>query len=126
MSRISLQEIQRALATIFLATLIGVGVVVLQPSTPAFAADFSVERWRTVEIPLTSTASYSDPFADVEVVATFSGPGGAVITRPAFWDGGTTWKVRFAPTVTGSWTMTTTATNASDMGLNGVTKTVDA
>jgi len=93
---------------------------------PAYAADLTVEQWRTVEIELTSTSSYSDPFGDVEVYATFTGPDSTSIVRPAFWDGGSTWRVRFAPTKVGNWTMTTESSVPSDTGLQGVTKSIDA
>lgn len=88
------------------------------------AADYTGEKWRVIEISLTSSASYSDPFNDVDVTATFAGPGGITIVRPAFWDGGNSWKIRFAPTVTGSWTMTTTSTITSNNGLHNISKTI--
>jgi uncharacterized repeat protein (TIGR02543 family) len=79
----------------------------------------SIEQWRSMELSLMSSKTYDDPFADVDVVATFTGPGGIQITRPAFWDGGRIWKVRFAPTVTGTWSMTVEANpSADDTGLN--------
>ena len=66
-------------------------------SANAFAADYKIQQWQAVEIALTSSVTYTDPFQDVDVTATFTGPGKKSITRPAFWDGGVTWKVRFAP-----------------------------
>ncbi len=93
-------------------------------SSSAFAADFVTQRWRVAEIPLTSAVNYADPFQDVEVTATFTGPGGEVIVRPGFWDGGSTWRFRFAPTVAGAWSMVTTCTNPADKGLQGVTRTL--
>jgi hypothetical protein len=91
-----------------------------------YAADYSVEVWNVSEITLTSTQAYSDPFNDVVVEASFYGPGGALITRPAFWDGGNTWKIRFAPTATGLWTMSTTASDPSDTGLHGISLTIQS
>ena len=88
------------------------------------AADFTTEQWCVAEIPLTSSVSYADPFDAVDVTATFTGPGGQVIARPAFWDGTNTWRVRFAPTMMGQWTMTTACTDPSNSGLQGVTRTV--
>lgn len=88
------------------------------------AADYTAEQWRAIEITLTSSVSYTDPFNAVDVTATFTGPGGVTIIRPAFWDGGTTWKVRFAPTITGNWTMTTSCTISSNSGLHNISKTV--
>ena len=90
----------------------------------AFAADLRVQQWQAVEIVLTSSVTYADPFQDVDVTATFAGPDKKTIIRPAFWDGGSTWKVRFAPTQTGLWTMTTRATDARNTGLHHVTRTV--
>lgn len=82
------------------------------------AGDFSTEQWRAVEITLASAKHYPQPFYDVEVTATFTGPGGASLVRPAFWDGGTTWKIRFAPTQTGLWHYVTSANDPADAGLH--------
>ncbi len=95
-------------------------------SKVAFAADYTIQQWQAVEITLTSSITYTDPFQNVDVTATFAGPGGTTITRPAFWDGGSAWKIRFAPTQTGLWTMTTTATDITNTGLHNITKTVQS
>lgn len=65
------------------------------------AADYTVERWRVVELSFTSIKTYHNPFLDVDMVATFTGPDGTSIKRPAFCDGGNIWKVRFAPSQQG-------------------------
>jgi hypothetical protein len=88
------------------------------------AANLRVGRWQAVEIVLTSSVTYADPFQDVDVTATFRGPDKKTIIRPAFWDGGTTWKVRFAPTEVGLWTMTTNSTDTMNSGLHHVQRTV--
>lgn len=62
------------------------------------AADYKVEQWRVVELSFTSRKSYGNQFLDIDMIATFSGSGGKRIKRPAFWDSGKIWKVRFAPT----------------------------
>jgi len=93
-------------------------------ASTARAANYKVQQWQAVEIALTSSVRYADPFQDVEVTATFTGPARKTITRPAFWDGGRNWKVRFAPPEAGLWTMTTTATGAKNPGLQGVIATV--
>jgi len=88
---------------------------------PAFAGPqkpLQVETWRVVEIPLTSAKSYADPFNDVDVTAKFKCRA-TTISRPAFWDGGTNWKVRFAPTSDGLWTYTTSASDTANKGLDG-------
>jgi hypothetical protein len=101
-----------------------VALLILFSFANLYAADYTVEQWRVVEISLTSSESYTDPLNDVDVTAIFSGPDGITIVRPAFWDGGTSWKVRFAPTVTGNWTMTTTSTITSNAGLQNISKTI--
>jgi hypothetical protein len=90
----------------------------------ASAANFKVQQWQAVEIALTSSSTYSDPFEDVDVTATFTRPGSKPISRPAFWDGGGIWRVRFAPPESGLWIMTTSATDTKNPGLHGVTRTV--
>jgi len=110
---------------IFLAITLGIALCSAISSTAAaFAASYKVQQWQAVEINLTSSVVYKDPFQDVDVTATFTRPGSKPITRPAFWDGGSTWKVRFAPPAAGLWTMTTSATDAKNPGLHQVTNTV--
>lgn len=97
-------------------------VIFCTPKT--YAANYRGQQWQAIEITLTSSVIYKDPFQNVDVTATFIGPGNKTITRPAFWDGGSTWKIRFAPTHVGMWTMTTTSTDTSNRGLHHVIRTV--
>lgn len=90
----------------------------------ACASDYKVQKWQAVEVVLTSSKTYADPFQDVDVTAIFTRKGSATIVRPAFWDGGRTWKIRFAPPETGMWSMTTSATDPKDSGLHHVTKSI--
>ncbi|WP_432970460.1 DUF4038 domain-containing protein [Dactylosporangium sp. CA-233914] len=78
----------------------------------------SAETWRAVEVALHSTVSYADPYRDVDVTATFSGPNGQRLTMPGFWDGANTWRVRFAPPTPGRWQYTTRSTDATNTGLD--------
>jgi len=96
--------------------------MVAHPSTSAI----TVAQWRMAEITLTSSRNYAKPLEDVVVTATFSGPDGTSLIRPAFWDGGRTWRIRFAPTRTGSWTMITACSDTGDSGLHGATRTISA
>src|SRR6266702_1571865 len=110
---------------ILLTTTLGIAaymVIFFVPS--ALAANYKVQQWRVVEIELTSSVTYADPFQDVDVTATFTSPGNKEVARPAFWDGGNTWKVRFAPPQTGLWTMSTSATDIKNGGLHHVSRTV--
>jgi hypothetical protein len=75
--------------------------------------------WRAVEIELTATGAYANPYTDVEVWADFVAADGRTLRRPAFYDGGATWRVRFAADTPGSWRWRTDA-SAADPGLAGV------
>lgn len=87
-------------------------------------AMLQVEAWDTVEVELTSARMHSDPYLQVDVTAEFVGPNGQTIRRPAFWDGDTTWRVRFAPPAPGIWRYSTSEI-AAIPGLHGITGTVD-
>ena len=69
-------------------------------------APIRAAKWSMLEFPLVAESSYSNPYVDITVTARFTGPPGAAITKDiqGFWDGGQTYKVRFTPTVAGTWT----------------------
>lgn len=84
-----------------------------------------VEQWDTHEIVLTSTASYNNAYTDVAVWASFTNQYGDSLVRPAFWDGDTTWKLRFAPTDFNSvWKWESFSSNTQDKGLHKQTGTL--
>lgn len=87
--------------------------------------NYRIEQWNVIEISLTSSKTYTDPFNQVEVAATFSGPAGKKIILPAFWDGDSVWKIRFAPTFPGEWNMKTTCSDISNGGLHAITQTIN-
>ena len=103
-------------------------------STPAVAGetppghDASTSVWHVVELTFTSAAAYNNPYQQVNLDVDFAGPAGVTFERPAFWDGGRIWKVRFAPTLPGMWSFTTkaTTTNGTDVGLDRQTGVVTA
>ena len=59
-------------------------------------------------------------FNDITLDVTFSGPDNTTMVVPAFWDGGNTWKVRFAPTKTGTWTYLTSCSDTTDGDLHNI------
>ena len=74
---------------------------------------------REVEITLTAERDYANPYADVEVWAELGHDAGTTLRRPAFWDGGRAWKIRFAsPIPDGRWTWRSFGSTA-DAGLAG-------
>ncbi len=85
---------------------------------------YEVPQWNSYEIFLSSSGSYQNQYANLEVWADFYNGEGDTIVRPAFWDGGNSWKIRFAPPDTGSvWTWTTFSI-PGDKGLAGKTGSI--
>src|SRR6478736_5265566 len=59
--------------------------------------------WQPVEIELAGEQSHANPYTDVDIWCDFEDERGTVLRRPAFWAGGSTWKVRFAAPTAGRW-----------------------
>lgn len=79
----------------------------------------TIHPWRAVELTFTSERVYTNPYTDVEVFVHFHHESGVELVRPAFWDGGGVWKVRFASPLTGGrWTWRS-ASAPRDPGLDG-------
>ena len=77
-------------------------IVMLLLFAAALAGGQTVDRYGRFEQILTAGREDSDPLASERLVE-FTGPGGTRVQRPAFWDGGRTWRVRFSPDRTGRW-----------------------
>lgn len=84
------------------------------PAWPAFAQT----RWQPLELRFTAAVPHEHPAA-LQVDAVFTAPDGGVMKVPAFWDGGSQWGVRFAPTQAGGWTYRLQVTAGVDPGLEG-------
>lgn len=83
-----------------------------------------VEQWTTYEIRLDAEETYSNGYTDVDVWVQFVNDRGDSLVRPAFWDGGSSWKVRFAPPDSGrTWAWASLA-SVTDEGLSGKTGTL--
>ena len=81
-------------------------------------AGSDVAQWRPAEFAFEASGNYDRPCVDVELSARFTGPGNRSFQAGGFWDGGKTWKVRFAPPAPGAWSYSTTC-NVPDAGLSG-------
>jgi hypothetical protein len=92
--------------------------------TGAIAQSIQIPVYGVFELTLTAAGNYSSPYLQMPgdnttpgfVVGTFTGPNGEKVVIDGFWDGGSTWKIRMAPTAVGTWTY---STSSSDTGLNG-------
>ncbi|HET7476116.1 MAG TPA: DUF4038 domain-containing protein [Dermatophilaceae bacterium] len=69
-------------------------------------------QWQEVELTFTGPAA-DNPYTEITASVDFTHDDGRVIRRPVFWDGGTTYRVRFAsPANSGTWTWTLTASTS--------------
>ncbi|GAB2796426.1 DUF4038 domain-containing protein [Rhabdobacter roseus] len=68
----------------------------------------------------TSQKNYENVLYEVNsFTVTFKSPTGREQAIHGFWDGGTTWKVRFAPDEVGTWSYTTRCSDSLNTGLHG-------
>jgi hypothetical protein len=72
-----------------------------------------------------SGKTYADPFNDVELDLMCKAPSGRESRVPAFWAGGSTWRVRFSPSETGHYSFKTICNDSSNRDLHGRTGTLD-
>lgn len=87
--------------------------------------DMKATCWKTGEITLESAVSYKRPFYDVQVDGVFTHESGKTLTVPAFWDGGNTFRLRFALPLPGAWSCRTVCSDSRNTSLITETK-IDA
>lgn len=78
-----------------------------------------------VELDFTAAKAVADPFNTLTVDAVVTAPDGGTLRVPAFWAGGTRWKVRYASPLVGVHRFRTVCSDPSDSGLNGVTGSIE-
>jgi hypothetical protein len=88
-----------------LASALAASLVAAQAAEAASEA-VRVPCWEPHEFIFGSEARLENPF-QVAFAAEATGPGGSRLNLPGFFDGNGTWKVRFAPTVEGEWSLQT-------------------
>ena len=82
-----------------------------------------VGQWEVFETSYKTTKAYTNAFADVEVDVVFK-QGEKQWKVPAFWAGGDTWKVRFAPPAQGKYTYCVECSDKANADLNGKEQTL--
>lgn len=70
--------------------------------------------WR--ELGFTLSARHNNPYSEAQVWVDFEHESGSRLRRPAFWDGGETWRVRFAAPEPGRWSWTSGGVAAGQAG----------
>lgn len=71
----------------------------------AFSASelLRVGQWDRFESSVTNSNPYADPCTDVTLDVTYTRPDGSEVSFWGFYDGGTTWRIRFMPDQLGTW-----------------------
>ena len=95
-------------------------VIILSASIALQAQLPDALKWFKYELQFSSSTNYENPIQDVRSFeVTFTSPSGNKKTINGFWDGGTTWKARFMPDETGTWSYETKCSDTKNSGLNG-------
>jgi hypothetical protein len=87
-------------ARAFLATLDALDA---EAPPEAQAVTVEVPRRETHEFTLRGRSHVANPFRDAALVGEFTSPSGKTIVADGFYDGGDTWRLRFAPDEVGEW-----------------------
>jgi hypothetical protein len=78
-------------------------------------------KWQKYELVFTSNIDYENAIQEVRFFEiTFTSPTGQNKVINGFWDGGRTWKARFMPWETGTWTFMTACSDTKNSGLNNI------
>jgi hypothetical protein len=92
--------------------------VIATGGTPGPAAEpQSVAKWGRFERAFQSSSTHTNP-TQLMLGAVFKSPSGKSLRAYCFWDGGSTWRVRFAPDEPGTWSWRTACSDATDTGLH--------
>ncbi len=97
---------------------------------PAVAQSPKTAQWEPFEVTMSGGAEFANAYVDglpdggkPFVVVTFAGTGGDAkglsYAVPGFWDGGRTWKARFAAPAAGEWSYSTLSTDPVLRGVKG-------
>ncbi|MHC1695981.1 MAG: DUF4038 domain-containing protein [Eubacteriales bacterium] len=74
---------------------------------------------QVIELAYLAEKKYKDPFNEVTLDVRVNRPDGIEQIIPAFWAGGDLWRLRFASSAIGSYTLRTECSDTSDNGLHG-------
>ncbi|MCX6930167.1 MAG: DUF4038 domain-containing protein [Verrucomicrobia bacterium] len=88
------------------------------PKAAAAEPKAYVCKWGRFEQSFTSGVRYSNPIQDASLRVIFTSPLGETSEADGFWDGGSTWRVRFSPDQPGRWKYRTICSDSANSGLN--------
>ena len=94
---------------------------ILLLTVTALMATEQAEIWDLYESGFVSEKDYENPLYDVNLFKIeFTSQSGRVQTINGFWDGGSSWKVRFCPDELGTWTFQSSCSDENNSGLHSV------
>ena len=89
-------------------------------------AERTAEIWNLFETSFNSSKTYENPLYDIkEFNVTFTSKSGRTTTCAGFWDGGTSWRVRFCPDELGAWSFISFCSDEKNSGLHGISGTFE-
>lgn len=100
--------------TLVLALAVSLSPVATGAAAPAETAT----TWSRWEQALASARSYPNPYREVTLQVTFSGPEGRAFAGYGFWDGDQTFKIRAAFPAPGIWNWQTSCSDPANQGLH--------
>ena len=80
-----------------------------------------VTKWERLELTFRSRQVYTNALQEAEMRVLFVSPLGETNRIYGFWDGGRTWRVRFAPNFAGHWRYYTMCSDTTNKGLHDQT-----
>src|SRR5438552_538135 len=89
----------------------------LVASASSGGAEKFVSDYDRFEQSFESSFAYGNPLQEAALTVTFTSPQGDRLKAPGFWDGGKSWRVRFAPTQVGKWKFATVCSDPNNKGL---------
>lgn len=90
------------------------GILVLWASLGSIMGAASVGQWERFEAALTNTTPYRDPYREVALHVRYTRPDGNIVPFRGFYDGGSTWRLRFMPDQPGTWKYTATFSDGTE------------
>jgi hypothetical protein len=102
------------------------GLAISAVTTSALGQDRVATTGSATEWSYTSGKQYSDPFNQVDVDVIVTTPQGQEERVPAFWAGGSIWRVRYAPPVPGTYRLRSVCSDTANKDLHNVTSVLNA
>ncbi|HEV2274215.1 MAG TPA: DUF5060 domain-containing protein, partial [Acidobacteriaceae bacterium] len=101
------------------------GLAVTAAASRALGQERDAAAGQPAEWSYVSGKQYSDPFNQIELDAVITLPSGQQERTPAFWAGGSTWRVRYAPPAPGIYRIRSECSDTGNRDLHGQTSTLN-